>query len=38
MKNISALYGGGISTNDIYFKDFAIKDISKYIFSLSYII
>tara|TARA_B100001964_G_C14160648_1_gene566522 strand:+ start:19 stop:726 length:708 start_codon:yes stop_codon:yes gene_type:complete len=30
MKNISALYGGGISTNDIYFKDFAIKEISKY--------
>ena len=30
MKNISALYGGGIATNDIYFKNFAVKEISKY--------
>jgi len=30
MKNISALYGGGIATNDIHFKNFAIKEISKY--------
>jgi dTDP-4-amino-4,6-dideoxygalactose transaminase len=30
MKNISALYGGGIATNDIHFKNFAVKEISKY--------
>ena len=30
MKNISALYVGGISTNDVYFNDFALKEISKY--------
>ena len=30
MKNISALYGGGISTNDAYFKNFALKEINKY--------
>ena len=30
MKSISALYGGGITTNDVHFKNFAIKEISKY--------
>ena len=30
MKNISALYGGGVSTNDKDFTNFAHKEISKY--------
>jgi len=30
MKNISALYGGGVSTNDISFKKFAEKEINGY--------
>ena len=30
MKNISALFGGGVATNDIHFKTFANKKISKY--------
>jgi len=30
MKNISALYGGGVATNDLNFKKFAIEEFSKY--------
>ena len=30
MKNISALYGGGVSTNDVFFKEFASREIKEY--------
>ena len=30
MKNISALFGGGVSTNDKYFENFAKKEIDKF--------
>ena len=30
MKNISGFYGGGVSTNDLNFKKFALREISSY--------
>jgi len=30
MKNISAFFGGGVATDDNYFKNYALKEIKKY--------